>query len=62
MLGLVATQVCGAFLSSDWAQKNCDEKGFKFFGTGECFVFTVSLHLPSDSIDLLCFKLYVAFE
>uniref|UniRef100_A0A671MQA0 TBC1 domain family member 24 n=1 Tax=Sinocyclocheilus anshuiensis TaxID=1608454 RepID=A0A671MQA0_9TELE len=42
MLGLMATQICGAFLSSDWAQKNCDEKGFKFFGTGECFVFTVS--------------------
>uniref|UniRef100_A0A673L517 TBC1 domain family member 24 n=1 Tax=Sinocyclocheilus rhinocerous TaxID=307959 RepID=A0A673L517_9TELE len=35
-------EICGAFLSSDWAQKNCDEKGFKFFGTGECFVFTVS--------------------
>ncbi|KAI2663504.1 TBC1 domain family member 24 [Labeo rohita] len=34
-------EVCGAFLSSDWAQKNCDEKGFKFFGTGECFVFTL---------------------
>uniref|UniRef100_A0A672TB72 TBC1 domain family member 24 n=1 Tax=Sinocyclocheilus grahami TaxID=75366 RepID=A0A672TB72_SINGR len=33
-------EICGAFLSSDWAQKNCDEKGFKFFGTGECFVFT----------------------
>uniref|UniRef100_A0A673N2U9 TBC1 domain family member 24 n=1 Tax=Sinocyclocheilus rhinocerous TaxID=307959 RepID=A0A673N2U9_9TELE len=42
MPGLMATQMCGAFLSSDWAQKNCDEKGFKFFGTGECFVFTVS--------------------
>ncbi|XP_026069674.1 TBC1 domain family member 24-like isoform X2 [Carassius auratus] len=34
-------EICGAFLSSDWAQKNCDEKGFKFFGTGECFVFTL---------------------
>ncbi len=56
----LATQICGAFLSSDWAQKSFDEKGFKFFGTGECFVFTVSLHLPSDSVDLLCFKLHVA--
>ncbi|XP_059415405.1 TBC1 domain family member 24-like isoform X2 [Carassius carassius] len=35
-------EICGAFLSSDWAQKNCDEKGCKFFGTGECFVFTVT--------------------
>ncbi|XP_043097559.1 TBC1 domain family member 24-like isoform X2 [Puntigrus tetrazona] len=35
-------EICGAFLSSDWAQKNCDEKGLKFFGTGECFVFTVT--------------------
>ncbi|XDV35926.1 hypothetical protein PO909_005788 [Leuciscus waleckii] len=34
-------EICGAFLSSDWAHKNCDEKGFKFFGTGECFVFTL---------------------
>ncbi|XP_026111561.1 TBC1 domain family member 24-like [Carassius auratus] len=34
-------EICGAFLSSDWAQKNCDEKGFKFFGTRECFVFTL---------------------
>uniref|UniRef100_A0A9R1SSA0 TBC1 domain family member 24 n=2 Tax=Cyprinus carpio TaxID=7962 RepID=A0A9R1SSA0_CYPCA len=34
-------EICGAFLSSDWAQKNCDEKAFKFFGTGECFVFTL---------------------
>ncbi|KTG05735.1 hypothetical protein cypCar_00029769 [Cyprinus carpio] len=47
-------EICGAFLSSDWAQKNCDEKAFKFFGTGECFVFTVSgdgghaLHLQAD--------------
>ncbi len=60
LLGLMATQICGAFLSSDWAQKNFDEKGFKFFGTGECFVFTVSLQLPSDSIDVLCCKLHVA--
>uniref|UniRef100_A0A8C2IR27 TBC1 domain family member 24 n=1 Tax=Cyprinus carpio TaxID=7962 RepID=A0A8C2IR27_CYPCA len=34
-------EICGAFLSSDWAQKDCDEKGFKFFGTEECFVFTL---------------------
>ncbi|XP_056102184.1 TBC1 domain family member 24-like isoform X3 [Rhinichthys klamathensis goyatoka] len=34
-------EICGAFLSSDWAHKSCDEKGFKFFGTGECFVFTL---------------------
>jgi len=40
----MSSQICGAFLSSDWAHKNCDEKGFKFFGTGECFVFTVSKH------------------
>ncbi|XP_067315622.1 TBC1 domain family member 24-like isoform X2 [Pseudorasbora parva] len=34
-------EICGAFLSSDWAHKS-DEKEFKFFGTGECFVFTVT--------------------
>ncbi|XP_006635514.2 TBC1 domain family member 24-like [Lepisosteus oculatus] len=35
-------EVCGAFLSSDWSERNKGGgKGLSFFGTGECFVFTL---------------------
>ncbi|XP_029312443.1 TBC1 domain family member 24 [Cottoperca gobio] len=31
--------VCGAFLSSDWAERKRGGNKLSFFGTGECFVF-----------------------
>ncbi|XP_053149431.1 TBC1 domain family member 24-like [Hemicordylus capensis] len=34
-------EVCGAFLSSDWSERKKTRGGAGFFGTGECFVFTV---------------------
>nr|XP_054501031.1 TBC1 domain family member 24-like [Agelaius phoeniceus] len=34
-------EVCGAFLSSDWAERKKSGATSGFFGTGECFVFTV---------------------
>ncbi|NXE26902.1 TBC24 protein, partial [Ardeotis kori] len=34
-------EVCGAFLSSDWSERNKSGVTSGFFGTGECFVFTV---------------------
>ncbi|XP_064251217.1 TBC1 domain family member 24-like isoform X1 [Passer domesticus] len=34
-------EVCGAFLSSDWAERKKSGATPAFFGTGECFVFTV---------------------
>uniref|UniRef100_A0A672V2T3 TBC1 domain family member 24 n=1 Tax=Strigops habroptila TaxID=2489341 RepID=A0A672V2T3_STRHB len=34
-------QVCGAFLSSDWSERKKSGATSGFFGTGECFVFTV---------------------
>ncbi|XP_041575867.1 TBC1 domain family member 24-like [Taeniopygia guttata] len=34
-------EVCGAFLSSDWAERKKSGGTSGFFGTGECFVFTV---------------------
>ncbi|XP_028829461.1 TBC1 domain family member 24-like [Denticeps clupeoides] len=35
-------EVCGAFLSSDWSgRKSHVSDGLMFFGTGECFVFTL---------------------
>ncbi|XP_027752647.1 TBC1 domain family member 24-like [Empidonax traillii] len=34
--------VCGAFLSSDWSERKKSGAASAFFGTGECFVFTVS--------------------
>uniref|UniRef100_A0A663NFI0 TBC1 domain family member 24 n=1 Tax=Athene cunicularia TaxID=194338 RepID=A0A663NFI0_ATHCN len=33
--------VCGAFLSSDWSERKKSGATSGFFGTGECFVFTV---------------------
>ena len=36
------SQVFGAFLSTDLIERNKhDSEGLAFFGTGECFVFTV---------------------
>ncbi|KAK2515484.1 hypothetical protein Q9233_013997 [Columba guinea] len=34
-------EVCGAFLSSDWSERKKSSATSGFFGTGECFVFTV---------------------
>ncbi|XP_071429979.1 TBC1 domain family member 24-like [Pithys albifrons albifrons] len=34
-------EVCGAFLSSDWSERKKSGATSAFFGTGECFVFTV---------------------
>ncbi|NXO05327.1 TBC24 protein, partial [Rhinopomastus cyanomelas] len=34
-------EVCGAFLSSDWSERKKSGTTSSFFGTGECFVFTV---------------------
>uniref|UniRef100_A0A8C4Y6G7 TBC1 domain family member 24 n=1 Tax=Gopherus evgoodei TaxID=1825980 RepID=A0A8C4Y6G7_9SAUR len=34
-------QVCGAFLSSDWNERKRSGGASSFFGTGECFVFSV---------------------
>ncbi|NXP18052.1 TBC24 protein, partial [Scytalopus superciliaris] len=34
-------EVCGAFLSSDWSERKKSGTTSAFFGTGECFVFTV---------------------
>ncbi|NXI59023.1 TBC24 protein, partial [Chloroceryle aenea] len=34
-------EVCGAFLSSDWSERKKSGATPCFFGTGECFVFTV---------------------
>ncbi|XP_074703169.1 TBC1 domain family member 24-like isoform X2 [Strix aluco] len=34
-------EVCGAFLSSDWSERKKSGATSGFFGTGECFVFTV---------------------
>uniref|UniRef100_A0A8D0EC92 TBC1 domain family member 24 n=1 Tax=Salvator merianae TaxID=96440 RepID=A0A8D0EC92_SALMN len=34
-------EVCGAFLSSDWNERKKSGGTTSFFGTGECFVFTV---------------------
>ncbi|XP_063309430.1 TBC1 domain family member 24-like [Pelobates fuscus] len=37
-----ANEVCGAFLSTDWSERRkCCGQVATFFGTGECFVFTV---------------------
>ncbi|KAM4662835.1 TBC1 domain family member 24-like [Discoglossus pictus] len=37
-----AEEVCGAFLSSDWSERRkCGGQVANFFGTGECFVFSV---------------------
>ncbi|KAJ1130549.1 hypothetical protein NDU88_008900 [Pleurodeles waltl] len=42
LIKTTAGEVCGAFLSSDWNErkKNCGQV-CTFFGTGECFVFSV---------------------
>ncbi|XP_039356180.1 TBC1 domain family member 24-like isoform X2 [Mauremys reevesii] len=34
-------EVCGAFLSSDWNERKKSGGASSFFGTGECFVFSV---------------------
>ncbi|KAK6479672.1 TBC1 domain family member 24-like [Huso huso] len=34
-------EVSGAFLSSDWSERNKNSGKDSFFGTGECFVFTL---------------------
>ncbi|KAG8506379.1 TBC1 domain family member 24, partial [Galemys pyrenaicus] len=36
-------QVCGAYLSTDWSERSKCGGKLGFFGTGECFVFRVSL-------------------
>ncbi|XP_028674954.2 TBC1 domain family member 24-like [Erpetoichthys calabaricus] len=42
LLKTVDGDVCGAFLSSDWAERHkTNAKGANFFGTGESFVFTL---------------------
>ncbi|KAG5853819.1 hypothetical protein ANANG_G00030570 [Anguilla anguilla] len=42
LLKTVDEGVCGAFLSSDWIVRTKHAgKGLSFFGTGECFVFTL---------------------
>lgn len=38
----LSSQVCGAYLSTDWAERNKFGGKLGFFGTGECFVFRVS--------------------
>lgn len=35
----LSSQVCGAYLSTDWAERNKFGGKLGFFGTGECFVF-----------------------
>ncbi|KAJ8363473.1 hypothetical protein SKAU_G00123040 [Synaphobranchus kaupii] len=60
LLKTVDEGVCGAFLSSDWIKrKKHVGEGLTFFGTGECFVFTLRpgmeryqrpiVHLPDVS-------------
>ncbi|XP_056119658.1 TBC1 domain family member 24 [Rhinichthys klamathensis goyatoka] len=34
-------EVCGAFLSTDWEERKRGGNKLSFFGTGECFVFTM---------------------
>ncbi|KAG7327072.1 hypothetical protein KOW79_010473 [Hemibagrus wyckioides] len=41
LLRTVDEEVCGAFLSSDWTLRSCEEAELQFFGTGECFVFSL---------------------
>ncbi|XP_018423802.1 PREDICTED: TBC1 domain family member 24-like [Nanorana parkeri] len=42
LIKTTANQVCGAYLSSDWNERRkCCGQVATFFGTGECFVFTV---------------------
>ncbi|KAK3575655.1 hypothetical protein QTP86_031628, partial [Hemibagrus guttatus] len=41
LLRTVDEEVCGAFLSSDWTLRRCEEVELQFFGTGECFVFSL---------------------
>ena len=38
----LSPQVCGAYLSTDWSERNKFGGKVGFFGTGECFVFRVS--------------------
>ncbi|XP_053494036.1 TBC1 domain family member 24-like [Ictalurus furcatus] len=41
LLKTVDEEVCGAFLSSDWTLRRREGAELQFFGTGECFVFTL---------------------
>ncbi|XP_046706204.1 TBC1 domain family member 24-like isoform X2 [Silurus meridionalis] len=41
LLKTVDEEVCGAFLSSDWSLRRHEGAELQFFGTGECFVFTL---------------------
>lgn len=41
------SQVCGAFLSTDWEERKRGGNKLSFFGTGECFVFRVGTAMPS---------------
>jgi len=44
---ILISQVFGAFLSTDMKErKKHDSEGLTYFGTGECFVFTVR-HSPA---------------
>lgn len=42
-------QVCGAYLSTDWSERNKFGGKLGFFGTGECFVFRVSRSIYKSS-------------
>ncbi|XP_076871512.1 TBC1 domain family member 24-like [Brachyhypopomus gauderio] len=41
LLKTVDEEVCGAFLSSDWTLRRREGQKLQFFGTEECFVFTL---------------------
>ncbi|NXU80477.1 TBC24 protein, partial [Oreotrochilus melanogaster] len=38
LIKTTAKEVCGAYLSTDWSERN-HQRQLSFFGTGECFVF-----------------------
>ncbi|XP_074870878.1 TBC1 domain family member 24-like isoform X3 [Carettochelys insculpta] len=45
-------EVCGAFLSSDWKERKKSGGSTSFFGTGECFVFSVVAEAKLCSLTL----------
>lgn len=47
----LSPQVCGAYLSTDWSERNKFGGKLGFFGTGECFVFRVS-ESPCESSEV----------
>lgn len=54
-------KVCGAFLSSDWSERKKNGATSGFFGTGECFVFTVSHVLFLDLHSWVCLAFTFSF-